>query len=162
MSWQEFWACQDFSVVIGRRGPCLDANNTERFTRVPREREQCTQFRNVSKFEIPSCFSFENRFQGNRPLSEDLLECSLRPQLRQRPGIGGRLPRLNLHIWQVAKNAKPVPLKLCSVLLFFSYCAKPPRCPHTGDNAIMRISALSFGLLALLTPLTAAWTKEGK
>lgn len=26
----------------------------------------------------------------------------------------------------------------------------------------MRISAFSIGLLALLTPLTTAWTKEGK
>jgi hypothetical protein len=29
------------------------------------------------------------------------------------------------------------------------------------DNAIMKFSAISLGLLALLTPLTAAWSKEG-
>ena len=29
------------------------------------------------------------------------------------------------------------------------------------DNATMKFSAISLGLLALLTPLTAAWTKEG-
>ena len=58
-------------------------------------------------------------------------------------------------IWPDRKTflLKRVPAKLCQ--------QKNTSCSLVQD-AIMRISTISFGLLALLTPLTAAWSKDGK
>lgn len=69
-----------------------------------------------------------------------------------------------LHIWQLrlAPEKSSVPSKPPSP--FPSCYVKPSSgsLQPLWSHAIMRIATISLGLLALLTPLTAAWSKEGE
>lgn len=67
-----------------------------------------------------------------------------------------------LHIWQLRLAPEKVPslrnLPLPSCYVKPSSGSLQPLWSH----AIMRIATISLGLLALLTPITAAWSKEGE
>ena len=69
-----------------------------------------------------------------------------------------------LHIWQVelAPVKSSVALETSLPLSLLRRSTIIGIYPTPEPHAIMRIATISLGLLALLTPLTAAWSKEGE
>ena len=83
------------------------------------------------------------------------------PVMPKRAGLGG--PKSCSGPAMAAQNFQRGSLKLCRLGRDTSHllCQPIQQAFRACDNATMKFSAISLGLLALLTPLTAAWTKEG-